>query len=390
VQVVVAAVLMFATLPGRTQGLGLFTEPMLSDMRLDRVTFANLNVWATLIGALLCFPAGYLLDRFDRKWVTSAIVLCLAASMWGFSTQRSALALFLCLLLTRGFGQSALSVASITWIVKACSERSKMRMAWYTVVLSVLFAAGFGVVGSAVRNLGWRMAALGMAIVLAVLIAPLPFIGRGSTESRPTSASGQNGGGATDVTLSAAMKTMLFWLFAAGISAFAFVSSGLGLFNESVLAERGFDRKTFEMFLVFTTLAALIGQLLCGWLGRRYQSKHLLAAALAIYGGGLASLPLIRNQPPLWLIAAAIGIAAGMMTVLFFSVWGELFGKTQLGRIQGAAQMCTVLASAAGPIEFAKTQQATGSYQSILWITAGVVFLLALLSSFSPLPRTQK
>src|SRR5213075_1264412 len=153
------------------------------------------------------------------------------------------------------------------------------------------------------------------------------------------------------------------------ISAFAFVSSGLGLFNESVLAERGFDRKTFEMFLVFTTLAALVGQLLCGWVGRRHQSKHLLAVALAIYAAGLASLPVSKQQTHLWFVAAAIGIAAGMMTVLFFSVWGELFGKAQLGRIQGAAQMCTVLASAAGPIAFAKAQHATGSYRGILWIT---------------------
>ena len=391
-QVVVAAVLMFATLPGRTQGLGLFTEPMLSDMRLDRVAFANFNVWATLIGALLCFPAGYLLDRFDRRWVTSAIVLCLAASVWGFSTQRSALMLFLCLLLTRGFGQSALSVASITWIAKASSERNKMPMAWYTVLLSVLFAVGFGIVGAAVRHLGWRMAALGMAVVLAVLIAPLPFLGsRGRSPDRDAD---QRGGasvpasrGYSGTALKAAMKTVMFWLFAAGISAFAFVSSGLGLFNESVLAERGFDRKTFEMFLVFTTLAALVGQLLCGWLGRRYQSKYLLAAALAMYGAGLASIPLIRNQSPLWLAAAGIGIAAGIMTVLFFSVWGELFGKAQLGRIQGAAQMCTVLASAVGPIAFAKAQQATGSYQGILWITAGLVLLLAVLSLFAALPR---
>src|SRR6185503_2500207 len=247
--------------------------------------------------------AGYLLDRFDRRWVTHAIVLCLAISVWGLSAQHSTSALFFWLLLTRGFGQSALSVASITWIAKVSTERSKMPMAWYTVLLSVLFAAGFGVVGAAVRNVGWRTAALAIAGVLAVLIAPLPFIGRGSPRLTNRIDVGNSPSGST---LGTAMKTPVFWLFAVGISAFAFVSSGLGLFNESVLAERGFDRKTFEMFLVSTTLAALVGQLLCGWLGRRHQSKYLLAEALAMYGAGLASLPALKVQAHLWAVAGII------------------------------------------------------------------------------------
>ena len=45
----VAALAMAGTLPGRTQGLGLVTEPLLADFQIDRVTFANINLWATLI-----------------------------------------------------------------------------------------------------------------------------------------------------------------------------------------------------------------------------------------------------------------------------------------------------------------------------------------------------
>src|SRR6185369_10527117 len=53
-QVVLASVLMVATLPGRTQGLGLVTEPLLADLHLNRVTYATMNLWATVLGALLC------------------------------------------------------------------------------------------------------------------------------------------------------------------------------------------------------------------------------------------------------------------------------------------------------------------------------------------------
>jgi hypothetical protein len=42
----VAALAMVATLPGRTQGLGLITEPLLTDLQIDRVSYAVVNLWA--------------------------------------------------------------------------------------------------------------------------------------------------------------------------------------------------------------------------------------------------------------------------------------------------------------------------------------------------------
>ena len=50
INVIIGALIMVATLPGRTQGLGLITEPLLRDLHLDRVCYAHLNLWATLSG----------------------------------------------------------------------------------------------------------------------------------------------------------------------------------------------------------------------------------------------------------------------------------------------------------------------------------------------------
>jgi hypothetical protein len=55
---------MTATLPGRTNGLGLITEPLLEDMRLDKVWYGVLNFWAIILGAVFCLPSGRLLDRW--------------------------------------------------------------------------------------------------------------------------------------------------------------------------------------------------------------------------------------------------------------------------------------------------------------------------------------
>jgi MFS family permease len=72
----------------------------------------------------------------------------------------------------------------------------------------------------------------------------------------------------------------------------------------------------------------------------------------------------------------AMGIAGGVVTVVFFSVWGQVFGRRHLGRIQGCAQMMTVFASAVGPLILAMTLESTGSYDSIFYILAAAVLLL--------------
>src|SRR5262249_58570705 len=75
----VAAAAMVCTLPGRTHGLGLITEPLLADLALDRVPMAAINFWGTLIGATFCFPVGWVIDRIGTRWVLAGHLLALGA-----------------------------------------------------------------------------------------------------------------------------------------------------------------------------------------------------------------------------------------------------------------------------------------------------------------------
>src|SRR5215212_2924157 len=77
VNLTVAALAMVGTLPGRTQGLGLITESLLKDLQIDRVLFAQINLWATLAGALFCFGIGRMIDRAGSRVVLTTVVLAL-------------------------------------------------------------------------------------------------------------------------------------------------------------------------------------------------------------------------------------------------------------------------------------------------------------------------
>ena len=387
INVFVAAVVMLATLPGRTQGLGLITEPLLRDLQLDRVGYATINLWATLLGAAICLPIGRVFDRVGLRGTTLALTLLLAAVVWGMSglAPGSLVALFLLVLATRAIGQSALSVASITTVGKSFPERSGLPMGIYSVLLSMMFAAAFYYVGRSVPAIGWRAAWTQVGIGLVVIGAPIVLLLReGATGAAPAERSGHAVAGAT---LGEAMRTPAFWIFAGATSLFGLVASGLGLFNEAVLAERGFSQATYVSVVTGTFFLGLLGQFACGALTLVWPMPRLLAIAMGIYGIALALLPLVTVEAQLWAVFSLLGLAGGMITVLFFAVWGQTFGQAHLGRIQGAAQMLTVLASAVGPLIFEKGRALTGSYAPPIWLLAPCVLLVGAAALGLRLPR---
>ena len=384
VNVVIGAVVMLATLPGRTQGLGLITEPLLADLRIDRIDYATINLWATLLGAAICLPIGRVFDRIGLRWTTAALTFVLALVVWRMSVLTGGVTtLFVLILLTRAIGQSALSVASITAVGKSFGARVGMAMGVYSVLLSVFFAIAFIAIGASVQTGGWRLAWTQVALGLAFVVTPavLLFMREPAATPAPT-ASPQLVSG---LTLSAAVRTPAFWVFAGATSLFGLVSSGLGLFNEAILAERGFDRQTYYTFLAGSALIALVGQFGCGWLTLRWSMQLLLGLAMFLYGLALVALPFIITLAQLWIFAALIGLSGGMITVMFFAIWRR-FGAAHLGRIQGAAQMLTVLASAIGPLLFAKCAAMTGSYAPVILILAPCVFLVGLAALRVELP----
>jgi MFS family permease len=164
--VAVAALAMVGTLPGRTQGLGLITEPVLSDLRLDRVTYANVNFWATILGAFGALGIGRLVDRAGSRIVLTGVSVALAVIVCAMSQVSGLVTLAIFMTLTRAVGQSALSVVSIAMVGHWFVRRINAAMAIYSLLLSIGFMAAFPAVGSLVQSWGWRPTwfAIGIAI----------------------------------------------------------------------------------------------------------------------------------------------------------------------------------------------------------------------------------
>lgn len=402
-----AAASMVASLPGRTQGLGLITEPLLIDLGIDRVSYAALNFWATIIGSAGALGIGYAIDRLGSRSVLTIVLAALGVVVCLMSAAASFAWLAVWITLTRALGQSALSVASLAIVGHWFVRRIDTAMAVYSVAISVGFMAAFPLVGYAVQAYGWRATWFGVGMVIGVVLTPLAaIVVRRSPESigltpdggshAPPLADPRDGtnrhhapvptGGLAGYTWRAALAMPSFWVFALGTALYGLVASGIGLFNESILARRGFGPEIYYQTLAVTALTALVGNFFGGWLSSRVPLGRLMAASLFILAAGLIALPLVSTLAQVMMWAVAMGLGGGLVMVLFFAVWGRLFGRRDLGRIQGVAQALTVIASAVGPLLLAWCLEWTGSYVAIFQILAGTIVLVALAALVVSLP----
>lgn len=381
-QVVLASVAMVLTIPGRTHGLGLITELLLSDplLSLDRLQYAWLNLLATLSGAVFAVPCGWLIDQFGIKMILVFNVFFLGFTTWFFAQTTATLAFFAGMVLMRGLGQSALTTSSLSLIGKWVPHRLSVAMAAFGIFSTIGFAFLFMTVGSVANSFGWRwtwsylgLATMTLAIVFQwVCKNPALLCENDKIEQHPVISETRQW------TWREAMCSPIFWMFALSCSLFNWVSSGIGLFNQDVLAELGFSAEVYQSALGLSTLVTLLSNGMAGWVAIRWTLTRLMTIGMLMLSACLFTLPFMTIVAVVYLNAVFLGISAGIVIVVFFTCWGQCFGTAHLGMIQGTAQALTVLSSALGPVSMAISKEYYGSYQPLFIALAS----LSLFSAF--------
>jgi|SRR5579872_1263965 len=392
--IVVGALAMLATLPGRTHGLGTITERLLNDpeLHLDRLQFGKINFWATILGAAFCLPCGKLLDRLGTRLTLTGVTASLGIVVLMMTHLTGHVMFFLAILLTRGLGQSALSVVSLAMAGKWFSRRLSLAMGIYTVLTALGFITAFQVIGN-YRDAHWQTvwSGLGYALLLGMTPLALLFV-RNTPEEYGLTVDGierSNIGPsvpATGSTLGAALSEPSFWAFALTTSMYGLVSSGVSLFNEDILVERGFTKESYYTLLKVSTGLGLAGNFLAGWLVQWSSLRRVMGLSMLLLTGALFWLPHVGNFPQLILYAVGMAFGGGMMTVVFFTAFGQVFGRLHLGQIQGVAQMLTVFSSALGPLLLAYVRDRYHSYMPFFYASALAVLALGLWTCFLKIP----
>jgi len=396
--VLLSALAMLATLPGRTHGLGTITERLLQDpeLHLDRLLFGKINFWATMLGAAFCLPCGKLLDRFGTRWTLTLVTFSLGLVVLAMTRLTGFWTFFAAVLLTRGLGQSALSVVSLAMVGKWFSRRLSLAMGIYTVLMALGFITAFSVIGR-YSDAPWQTvwSGLGMSLVLGMAPLGLLFVRNtpeecGLTVDGAHLSEGASPPPATGFTLRAALAEPAFWAFALATSMYGLVSSGVSLFNESILVERGFTKETYYTLLEISTGLGLAGNFLAGWLVQWSSLRRVMGLSMALLAGALCWLPQVETFVQLMLYAVGMSLGGGMMTVVFFTAFGQVFGRLHLGQIQGIAQMLTVFSSALGPLLLAYAKDRYDSYMPFFYASAIIVVALGLWACVLKMPANRE
>lgn len=392
VHVLLAAIAMTATLPGRTYGIGLITEKLTHDptLAVTEALLSRLNFWAILIGSASCIPVGRLIDRYGTRPLLTAVSLGLGASVLAMSGASTLAMFFVTLVLIRGLGQGALSVVSMALVAKWFTRRLGQAMAWLTVLLSIGFIGSIVGTGKVVTALGWRSAWAGMGWMLILGLAPLAWLlARNTPESIGLPVEGEPAPGKRplmDVPLTAALRSPAFWVFTLAMSMFNMAFSAITMFNESLLKEHGLTGKltvTVMAVLVFTGLPA---NLFAGWLSLRWSMGRLLTVGMIALALSLLSFPWVTTPARAMLYGAGLGISGGFVTVVFFAVFGSAFGRASFGSIQSVAQVISVLASASGPLLLTEFRSRQGSTDPLFFLIAALSIFFAVACGLVRLP----
>lgn len=381
VNVAVAAVAMSATLPGRTYGLGLVKEPLRADLGVGDLQFNVMNFWAIVIGAVFVPPVGRLIDRLGTRSALVLVAAALGGAVLLMSRATGETDLFVTLTLVRGLGQGALSVVAIALVGKWFRRRAGMAMGVFTLLLAVGFVAPIFAVGEAVKESGWRAAWDGVGFALLLGLAPLGLLlARSTPEScgvapdEPAAEAGR----AEPMTLRAALATPAFWAYTAAATVFNLTFSALTLDNELLLREHGLDgAEANKLVLGVLMLSGLPANIAAGYLARRRPLGKLLGGGVLILAASLAVFPFVTSTGAAVLYATLLGGGGGVITVVYFAVYGHTYGRTHLGNIQAAVQVLSVLASASGPVLLASVRTWTGGrtdpfFFAFAAITAGL------------------
>ncbi len=392
VNVVMAALAMTATLPGRTHGLGLITKSLIEDMGIADQTFSNVNFWAILIGAAMAIPVGSMVDRFGSRIMGAGVIFFLGAAVVAMSQVYEPAYLFPVLLLVRGLGQGTLSIISVAMVGKWFSRRLGPAMGVFSVLLAIGFIASTLWVGRTVQVEGWRAAWLYLGVGL-VGLAPFTWLLVRSTpasiglqayeadERREVVTSPD------DATVWDALRSPAFWIYSLASALFGLVWSSVTLFSESILADHGFGPNTFLVVMAILAGFGLVCNLLGGWLSMVWPMGRLLGISMVLLAGALAAFPWIRNDAEVVAYALALGGSGGLITVVFFAFYAQAFGRSQLGRIQGAAHILSVFASALGPVLLTWCKAETGSYDAFFLAVAPILVVLGLAGWWVPVER---
>ena len=251
---------MIMSSPGQTYVVSIFIESFITDLGISRSLVSTLYTLGTLVGSFVLPIVGYQIDRHGAR-----LIVMLITALFGFACVymgyvQNAFMLGLGFIALRMLGQGSLGLVCTNIINQWWVRRRGMVMGISGMAGSLISLGGFpNLVNWLIPTYGWKFTYILLGIILTFVMAPVAFI---FFRNQPEDYGLQPDGGEsktfrfrkrkqvtaklTEVnwTLGEAMRTSVFWILVASLSAISMLSTGLFFHMVSIFTDNGIDTQS--------------------------------------------------------------------------------------------------------------------------------------------------
>lgn len=339
---------------------------------------------------------GALIDRFSPRRVMQVGAVIFGLGFIAFSRVDSLTTFFIIFLIT-ALGATLSGFMTVTTVVVNWFERRRsMAMAMTQLGLSVAGLMAPIIAWSLTTN-GWRDTAFASGMIILFVALPLSRLmhrtpeevgllpdggpPKTATTSKPNPV---NGPPPVDFTAKEAMHTRAFWFISFGHGLALFVVSAVTVHLVLHLVDDlNYTVGQAATVLALLTSIMIVGRVIGGILGDRFDKRYITAAAMFGHATGLLFLAYANAVWMVVLFAVFHGIAWGVRGPLMQAMRADYFGRTAFAKVMGFSSTIIMVGTVGGPIIAGVMADHFGNYTVGFTIISGfavvgsVFFLLA-------------
>ena len=180
-------------------------------------------------------------------------------------------------------------------------------------------------------------------------------------------------------TIAEAVRTVPFWAVLITFVVVLLAQTGFILHQTAFLEQRFGSLSAATATLSVTAIGSIVARLFVGWfLADRIDKRWLTMALLLIQGAAALVVIHIDNGVVTWVGILIFGFTIGNIYMMQALLVSEVFGYVSFGAIYGLLALATNISSGVGPWMIGLMEDAVGSYELPLTVTALLTFAAAL------------
>jgi sugar phosphate permease len=392
VMVVVGALARFASGPSQSFSFAVFIDPILAYTGLSRTALSTVYLIGTLCGAVVVMQVSRLVDRAGARTMLITMALILGGICLGLAFAPGTVAVLVLLATLRAMGQGPLPVIGTLLTVHWFTRRRGLAVALGGLGGTISNAALPPLAQALSAAFGWQGAYLVLGLMIWALVIPVALLLvrnypedlglHPDGDAQPPEQERSQGDTGLPEQPRRVLTSLEFWLLAVPLSASSFIGTALTFHQVSIFAERGLGSGVAAAAFAPFAVAATASGLVVGVTLRKIGVRALLLISLGLLLGSLLLLRALTTPEVAVLYGLLLGTASGMQGTLSGVAWADHYGRRGLGRVQGAASMVSIVASAVAPLPLAMLQQAFAGYDQGLLVFAGVPLFCAVCAIF--------